>query len=161
MLALRRRSPFEGLSALHREIDQVFDRLLDGRSDWWTDMVTAPRPTPALDAYVEGDQFHVRAELPGVDPDAIEVSVLGNQLIIKGERKATKESKDEGYYLREIAYGSFERAVALPEGANADQIKARYENGVLHITMPVKAAFLAKKVPIEVAAEEQRSLKAA
>jgi HSP20 family protein len=146
---------------LHREIDQVFDRLLDGRSDWWSDMVTAPRLTPALDAYVEGDQFHVRAELPGVDPDAIEVSVLGNQLIIKGERKAAKESKDEGYYLREIAYGNFERTVVLPEGANAAQIKARYENGVLHITMPVKAAFVAKKVPIEIAAEEQRSLKAA
>lgn len=160
MLALRRWSPFEGLHTLHREIDQLFGRFFGGRGDWWTDLGISERVIAAVDDYVEGDQLHVRAELPGVDPKAIELSVLGNQLMIKGERKASKETTDEAYYLREIAYGSFERGVTLPEGVEADQIKARYDNGVLHVTMPVRGAFVQRQIPIEVVEGEQNSIKA-
>lgn len=161
MLALRQWSPLASMSRLHREMDQLFDRFFGGRRDWWTPMDAAPAFVPAIEAYVDGNRLHVRAELPGVDPKDVELTVLGNQLLIKGERKASKESQDEGVYLREFAYGSFERAVALPEGAETEKINARYENGVLHITVPVNGAFVPKKVPIEVAGGEMKSLKAA
>lgn len=162
MLPVRRWYPFEGLAPLHREFDRMFDRferLFAGR-DWWPWPEMAERFVPALEAYVEGGQFHVRAEVPGVDPKSIEVSVLGSTLTIKGERTRTKETKEEGYYLREMAYGSFERAVTVPDGAETDKINARYEEGVLHITIPVKEAIAPKKIPIEVTAGE-KALKAA
>ena len=154
MLPVRRWYPFEGLTPLHRELDRMFDRLVAGH-DWWPWPEFAERFVPALEAYVEGGEFHVRAEVPGVDPKSIEVSLLGNTLTIKGERKRSKETKKEGYYLREMVYGSFERAVAVPEGAEPDKINARYDNGVLHITVPVKEAFAPKKVPIEVTAAKK------
>jgi HSP20 family protein len=161
MLALRQWSPFASMSRLHREIDQIFDRVFGDRRDWWTGVDSVPAFVPAIEAYVDGNQLHVRAELPGVDPKDVELTVLGNQFLIKGERKASKESQDEGYSLREFAYGRFERAVTLPEGAETEKINARYENGVLHITVPVKEAFAPKRVPIEVASGEMKSLKAA
>lgn len=161
MLALRQWSPFASMSQLHQETDRLFDRFFGGRRDWWAPTDAAPAFVPAIEAYVDGNQLHVRAELAGVDPKDVELTVLGNQLFIKGERKASKESQDEGFSLREFAYGSFERAVVLPEGAETGKINARYENGVLHITVPVKEAFVPKKVPIEVAGGEMKSLKAA
>ncbi len=159
MLTVRRWSPFEGLTTFHREFDRLFDRFdrhLPAR-DWWLWPEALETFVPALEAYVEGDQFHVRAEVPGVDPKTIEVSLLGNTLTIKGERKTQKERKKEGFYLREMAYGSFERAVTVPEGAETDKINARYDNGVLHITVPVKEAFTPKKVQVEVTAGEKES----
>jgi HSP20 family protein len=142
MLMLRRWSPFDGSTALQREFDRLFDR------DWWPWPVAAERFVPALEAYVEGDQFHVRAELPGIDPKEIDLSVDHNRLTIKGERRTTEEKKGAGYLLREIAHGRFERTVTLPEGADTEKINARYDQGVLHITVPVKEVLAAKKVPI-------------
>lgn len=157
MLPVRRWTPFESLTTFHRDFDRMFDqfeRLFAGR-DWWPWPEIAERFVPALEAYVEGGEFHVRAEVPGVDPKTIEVSLLGNTLTIKGERKSSKEKKEEGFYLREMAYGSFERTVTVPEGAETEKIKARYDDGVLHITVPVKEAFAPKKVQIEVTAGEK------
>lgn len=158
MLALRRWSPFEGSTALEREFDRFldrFDRVFAGR-DWWPWPVTAEGFVPALEAYMEGDQFHVRAELPGMDPKEIELSVDDNRLTIRGERKTSEEKKEKGFYLREIAHGRFERTVGLPAGADTEKINARYDKGVLHITVPVKEALASKKVPIEVTAGEQK-----
>lgn len=159
MLPVRRWSPFEGLTTFHREFDRLFDRFdrYFPARDWrlWPEALETF--VPALEAYVEGDQFHVRAEVPGVDPKTIEVSLLGNTLTIKGERKTEKERKKEGFYLREMAYGSFERAVTVPEGAETEKINARYDNGVLHITVSVKEALTPKKVQVEVTAGEKES----
>lgn len=158
MLMFRRWSPFDGSTALQREFDRLFgrfDRLLEGRDSWpWLE--TADRFVPPLEAYVEGDQFHVRAELPGVDPKEIDLSVDDDRLTIRGERKTSEEKKEAGFYLREIAHGRFERTVRLPEEADTEKINARYDKGVLHITIPVKEALAPKKVQIEVTAGEQK-----
>lgn len=160
MLPVRRWSPFEGLTTFHRDFDRLFDRLFTGR-DWWPWPEALETFIPALEAYVEDGQYHVRVEIPGVDPKTIDVSLIGNRLTIKGERKRSHEKKEKGFYLREMAYGSFERAVTVPEGTEADKINARYDNGVLHITVPVKEAYASKKVPIEVTAEEKEPQKVA
>lgn len=155
MLLDRRWTPFESITTFPREFDRLFDRVFADR-DWWPWPLTTGTYVPPLEAYVERDQFHVKAELPGIDPKEIDLSVDDNQLTIKGERKTSEEKKEEGYVLREIAHGRFERTVRLPEGADIEKINARYDKGVLHITIPVKEALAPKKVQIEVTAGEQK-----
>jgi len=92
--------------------------------------------------------------VPGLDPKDVEVSVLGNVLTIKGERKEEKEVKHEQYIHREVTHGAFERRMMLPEGAGTDKIKAQFKNGVLEVTMPVGKEMTSKKVPIEVEAKK-------
>lgn len=155
MLPVRRWYPLEGLTRFDRDFDRFFDRLFAGR-DWWPWPEISERFIPALEAYTEDGQFHVRAELPGVDPKEVDVSVVDNRLTIKGERKTSEEKKEAGYYLREIAHGRFERTVMLPEGADSEKINARFTNGILEITVPVKEAVAPKKVAIEVTAGEKK-----
>ena len=85
----------------------------------------------------------------------LDVSILGNVLIVKGERKSEKEVRKEDYLRREVSYGAFERRMSLPEGAAADKIKANFKNGVLEITVPLAKETVAKKVQIETAAEKK------
>jgi len=94
----------------------------------------------------------VRADVPGVDPKDVEVSVRGNILTIKGERKEEKEVKSEDYIRREASYGSFERRMTLPEGANTEKITANFKNGMVEIKMPMAKTVEAKKVPVQVEA---------
>jgi len=107
---------------------------------------------PAVESFVKDGSLIVRADVPGVDPKDIEVSVVGNTLTIKGERKQEKEVKSEDYIRRESSYGSFERRMTLPEGANTEKIAANFKNGVVEITLPVAKALEAKKVPVQVEA---------
>ncbi len=143
--------PFREVSSLHREVDDLFSRFfgdferefsLLGREGGWS---------PAVESYLEGDKLVVRVDLPGVDPRDVEIAVVGSQLTVKGERKAAREGgKDgEGYFYREVRYGRFERSVPLPEGVNADQIHARYHNGVLEVEMPAPSGMAARRIPIE------------
>ena len=140
---------FRGLSPLDREIDDLFGRFFVDREE---DRPAWPRTTawyPQVESYVEGDKIVVKADLPGVDPKEVDVSVLGNQLTIRGERKAEREKKEGQYFHREVRYGSFERSVALPEGMNAEQIDARYHDGVLEISMPVPKRLTSQRISVE------------
>jgi HSP20 family protein len=94
---------------------------------------------------------------PGIDPKDVEISALENRLIIRGERKARKEAD----HYAETSYGRFERSLSLPEGVDRDKIAAKYEHGVLEISMPLPESAVAKKVPIEIAGGEVKQLKAA
>jgi HSP20 family protein len=102
-----------------------------------------------IESYVKEGNLVVRADVPGLDAKDIEVSVLGNVLTIKGERKDKQEVKKDDYFRREISYGAFERRTTLPEGAQTDKIKANFKNGVIEVTMPLAKEATAKKVPIE------------
>ncbi len=102
-----------------------------------------------IESYVKDGNVVVRADLPGLDPKDIEVSVIGNVLTIKGERKDEKEVKKENYFRREVSYGAFERHIILPEGAQTDKVKATFKNGVVEVTMPIAKEAGAKKIPLE------------
>jgi HSP20 family protein len=106
--------------------------------------------TPPIESYVKNGQLVVRADVPGLDPKDIEVSVVHDILSIKGERKSEKEVKKEDYLRRELCYGAFERRLTLPEGAATDKVKASFKNGVVEITIPLAKEVAAKKVPLEV-----------
>jgi HSP20 family protein len=105
---------------------------------------------PAIESRVEGDNVVVKADLPGIDPKEVTISVVGNELRIEGERKKEEKKEEKDYFYQEVSYGKFARAIALPEGVDADKIKANYKNGVLEITMPAPKQLASKKVQIEV-----------
>jgi HSP20 family molecular chaperone IbpA len=118
----------------------------------------AGRTYPAVETLRRGNQIILRAELPGVSLADLDISVVDHQLLLRGEKRAVREQDDSPTYFREISYGRFERAFTLPQGVKPEQVNARYENGVLEITLPAKALEDAsRKVPIQIGAGAHRS----
>ena len=92
----------------------------------------------------------VKAELPGIDPKDIDISLSDGMLILKGERKSEKEEKDEDYHLVERSYGTFYRSVRLPREVQSNKINASYKDGVLKITLPKTGETKKKEIKIKV-----------
>jgi len=88
--------------------------------------------------------------LPGLTEKDVEVNLSGDVLTIKGERKEETEEKDENYYRKERVYGTFIRQIQIPKKIKADQVKAKFKNGVLHITLPKAEEAIEKGIKIEV-----------
>ena len=107
-------------------------------------------------SYVDGDSLCIRADLPGVDPQEVELLVEDNQLTLKGERKAEQEQQNGNRLTQEVQYGAFARTFTLPEGVTAEGLQAHYHNGVLEVTVPLPAAKLLKKVPVQIKSGEQQ-----
>jgi HSP20 family protein len=103
---------------------------------------------PAVEVFEKKDKFVVKAELPGMKEEDIDVSVDGDVLTIKGKREAEKEVNEEDYYLCERSYGSFSRSIALPSSVDAKKIEASYEDGVLEVSLPKAPEVKAKKVAV-------------
>ena len=150
MFERMRRSPFESMFQIHRELDGLLGQFLghDGapvrseteRVAWW----------PAVESYVKDGELQVRVALPGVDPKDVEVTVSDDYLTIRGERKAKTEERNGARYVREFACGSFERTLALPEGIDPGKVQARFVNGMLDLTVPAPVAIAPKKVEIQI-----------
>jgi HSP20 family protein len=104
---------------------------------------------PAVDVHEEKERFVVQADLPGVKPDDIEVTAEKGILTLRGERKSEKRENGEGYERLERVTGSFTRRFALPENVQADAIKAKFNHGVLEVTIPKQPVVAAKRVQIE------------
>ena len=137
------------LDTLHREMDQMFNRFFGRHERWIPSFWTSEEHWPPIDFLRKDDTLVVRAELPGIDPKDVDIAVTGNQLRIRGERKAEKTVDEEDYFMHEIGCGTFERTVNLPEGVDTERVHASYRNGVLEVTMPGKDLPEAKKVEIE------------
>ena len=137
--------PFRDLERLTREMEERFPRFFSHRLSEEGEAAYFP----AIESYIHNGNLVVRADLPGINPKDVEITVLGNVLTVKGERKEKKEVKREDYIRREVSYGAFERRMTLPEGAATDRIKAQFRNGVMEVTMPVAKEMAARKVPIE------------
>ncbi len=149
---MQRLDPFEELRSMQRDMDRLFERFLGteipgtGESVW----------TPSIESYVKDGKLVFRAELPGVDPKDLDVSIADRELVIKGERKHEKDTKEENYVYREIAYGSFERHFVLPESIKSEEFKAKFSNGILEVTVPVKEVIKTRKIEIEAPKEEKK-----
>jgi HSP20 family protein len=133
-MAITRYDPLRELTRLERDLDRVFGRVLSEPIEPLT--LSTPAWTPTTDVMREGDDLMVRAELPGMRPEDIEVSVTDRRLTIRGERSEEHENEERGYMFRESRYGSFERTVAIPAGIDASQVRAEYHDGVLEVTVP-------------------------
>jgi len=132
--------PFE---SLRREVDRLFEefdrgfwrfpRALSEMEPFWR------RATgPAVDLVERETDYLVTAELPGMSEKDVELKLVNDMLTIKGEKKEEKEEKRKGYHLSERRYGSFERSFRVPDGVDGDKIEARFNKGVLTVTLPKK-----------------------
>ena len=104
-----------------------------------------------MDVAETPEKVTVKAELPGLDPKEIDISLVGDLLTIKGEKKSEREENKENYHLVERSYGSFSRALRLPAAVDIDQIDAKYDQGVLTITCPKKEPVKPKAIEIKTA----------
>jgi len=143
MLARVYRDPMDTFRGFRGELDRVFNTNAAGYTDTATDWV------PAVDIKEAKDAYEVVADVPGVEPKDIDVSLEDGVLTVKGERKT--ESKDEsvGFTRTERSYGSFYRRFTLPDTADADNITAKTEHGVLKLHIPKKEKVLPKKISVQ------------
>jgi HSP20 family protein len=140
------------LTTLRREMDRLFDSFIRepfGMMDWPAFM-GGERWWPAVDISESDKEVIVRAEIPGIDPKELDVTVTGDQLVISGEKKESSEKKEKGFYHSEARYGSFRRAIPLPEGVDSEHVDANYANGVLTLKIAKTPAAAAKKIEVKV-----------
>ena len=145
--AVRTFDPFDEMRSLQREMDTLFGRLMG--MERGGEAVNTALWTPSIESYTKDGTICIKAEIPGVDAKDLDLSITDRELVIKGERKAEKDEKEKDYTYREISYGSFERRFLLPEGVKTEELKAKFNNGILEITVPVPALPKAKKIEIE------------
>jgi HSP20 family protein len=142
---LTRWDPFREMMAIRNTMDRMFDSALTGTSTNW-------QPATwdlALDVSENQDEFIVKASLPGIDPEDLEITFNNNNLTIKGETGEDKEEEGERYHLRERRFGAFSRSITLPAGIEGDRIEARYDGGVLKLRLPKAEEVKPKKISIQ------------
>jgi len=141
---------FRDMVDFRRDFDHMFNRFLNWGAPQEEQTLTEGF-IPAIETHIDkdGQKFQCRVMLPGVDPKDVNIQVLGNTLSISGERSSSRETKESDYLHREITYGSFQRIVELPEGADKDKLTAEYRNGVLEISAPIAAAALPRKIEVK------------
>lgn len=138
---------FEDLEGFQNEMNRLFNGTLhrpgkkgNGGALW----------APAVDIIDEKDDIRVRADLPGMKKEEIEVSVNNDTLSIKGEKKEEKEIKEKDYVRSERYYGAFQRSFTLPAGVDPQKVNAAYKDGVLEITLPKREDAKPKQIKVDI-----------
>jgi HSP20 family protein len=145
-LAIRHWEPIRRVENAERHFLGDLDRFLEGNfpslKSIWSKIPGEEHPwAPAAEMYETDDRFVVRVELPGVNPDDLDISVMGDYLVVKGQRKPTEDIASERYHECELCYGQFYRRFSLPPETEPGKTEATYENGILELNIPkVKAA---------------------
>jgi HSP20 family protein len=129
-------SPFRGFRDLQSEMNRMMAEAFGRLPQMTSTAETAEAGwTPAVDVVTEDDDMVIKAELPGMKREDVDVSFQNNVLTISGERKEEQEHKDAGYLVKERRYGSFRRSMTLPEGIDESKIKASFNDGLLEVTV--------------------------
>jgi len=148
--------PFRELGEMERRFEDIFDRPF--LPAVWRRIPTVDMGwAPAIEVFEKEDKFVVKAELPGMKEEDIDISVVGDTLTVKGERKAESEVKEEDYYCCERSYGSFSRSIAVPSNVDAKKIEANYEDGVLEVSLPKAPEVKPKKIAVSAKKKEEAS----
>lgn len=143
-MALVRFDPGRELDTLQSEFNRMFDGFFGGRQT----NGAARRWIPAMDLSETEDHLVLKADLPGMTEDDVEIEVKDGVLTVSGERKSDNEERSEGYYRVERAFGRFSRSLTLPTGIDAGQIGADFENGVLEVKIPKPAERKPQRIEI-------------
>jgi HSP20 family protein len=150
MANLARWDPFREMMTLREAMDSLFENALVGQ---WSNGQPGERQAAdfglPLDVSENEDNFVIKASVPGVNPEDIEVTVNGDVLTIRGEMKQEQEKNNERYHMRERRFGTFARSVSLPAAVKADQVEAEYHNGVLMLTLPKTEEVKPKRIQIK------------
>jgi HSP20 family protein len=115
--------------AMDRLFDDAFTRPLSVRDGW-------SMASPAIDMYQTDNEVVVKASIPGIKAEEVQINVTGDILTLKGEARQEEDRKERSWHIREQRFGSFERSIVLPTDVKSDQAEAVFENGILTITLP-------------------------
>lgn len=155
MTTLSRWNPFREMMELRDEMDRIFENNFGSprlrrqvRTSWG----------PALDLIESNDDFIVHVSVPGIDPDALDVTLVDNVLTIKGERTYEEPEDEEVFHLRELSYGTFSRSITLPVSVDADSVEANYEHGILTLHVPKAEEMKPKRIQVTGQGEGQKAL---
>lgn len=143
-------NPFREAERMMREMDRWMEHGFGEGFPFFGR--TAPAgwgKVPHLDMYEEKDRYIVKAEVPGVDKDDIHVSIVDDLLQIRGESKKEESAREQDYLYSERTYGSFSRSIPLPSTVKADEIKATFKNGILHLEIPKAKEAESKEIKID------------
>jgi HSP20 family protein len=160
--------PFEFMDRMSNEMDRWFDRVARDfgfpRRSWLSSgLFSSPTReamwTPRIEAFQQGDRFIVRADLPGLKKDDVDVELTGDALTIRGERREEHEQEREGMYHSERQYGQFYRTIPLPEGVITENAQAVFRDGVLEVSMPAPPAEANRGRKLEIKEGEQQEKK--
>jgi HSP20 family protein len=150
--------PFRELSSLQTDMNRLFNAAFDtpagngGGTRRWT---------PAMDLLETDDHFVLRADLPGMTQEDVNIELEDNVLTVSGERKAEHQEKQEGFYRVERAFGSFARSLTLPKGIDPERVSAGFDNGVLEVRVPKPEERKPRKITIGAAGEEPKTIEGA
>ncbi|HEX8715286.1 MAG TPA: Hsp20/alpha crystallin family protein [Solirubrobacteraceae bacterium] len=149
-MAVIRWEPAREISSLQQEVNRLFGTFFDTQAGAGDGVSGARRWIPAMDLVEEGDQYVLRADLPGVREDDVKVELDDDVLTISGDRKSEHEERRGGYRRIERSSGSFSRSLTVPEGIDPERIDARFENGVLEVRVPKPEQRKPRRVAISV-----------
>ena len=141
---IRRWDPYREMMMLRNSMDRVVDRELALSPGTWKSF----NWSVALDVVENEDEYLVKASLPGINPDDLEITFEDTLLTLKGEVKEENEVDETRYHLRERRYGSFTRTIKMPSGIQSDKIEANYDKGVLELHLPKVEEVKPKKIAI-------------
>lgn len=159
-MALVRWDPARELDTLQSDVNRLFDSFFGRRASNGT--TYAPqRWVPAMDLVETEDHLVLRADLPGLDRDDIEIEVKDGVLTISGERKAEHEHRGEGYHRVERSFGRFSRSLDLPQGIAAEEVRASFDRGVLEVRIPKPEERKPTRIEVEGGRSEPEAVEAA
>jgi HSP20 family protein len=145
-MSIIRWDPFDEVMTMRESMDRLFE-------DFFTRRPRSAGPLvwqPAVEVFETDSEIVVKAELPGIDPKNVSVTVTGDGLTIKGEARVEHEDKGRNYYRRELRYGSFQRTIALPTEVKSEETKAAFKHGILEVKVPKAERVKPKSVKVEV-----------
>jgi HSP20 family protein len=146
MMDLIRWNPWNEMSLIRNRINSLFTDPfppgIAGGERWQTTL------NPAIDIYEKDDTLVIKAELPGMDKNDIQLDVKNDVLSLRGERKHEEEVKEDRFYCKEISKGSFMRSFSLPEGVDAEKIQAEFKDGILTVEVPKPESHKPKQITV-------------
>jgi HSP20 family protein len=145
-MSVSRWDPFQDLQSFRDEMNRTFGRWF-GREEG--DEPAPRRWVPALDVTESTDAYHIDVEVPGIDPENINVTVDQGMLTVSGERRSEEEKSDRSYHRVERRYGSFRRSISLPRDVDAGHIQASYDNGVLRLQVPKTESSQPRRIEVK------------
>lgn len=141
-MAIRRWSPMRDMMRLRSELDRLFEENYEGNRS------QAGHWGLSLDVAEKEDEYVVRASLPGMDPEDIDVTLTNNMLTIQGETQSDKTTTEDQYHMRERRYGRFSRTISLPSDVDSDKVECTYENGVLTLHAPKTETARSRRIEV-------------
>jgi HSP20 family protein len=151
-MAVIRWEPVTELNTLQNEMNRLFNTFFDQPAPTSRGGVPGRRWIPAMDLVETADHYVLRADLPGLPDEDVNIQLHDNVLTISGQRKAEHETQPEGYYRLERAFGDFSRSLTLPDGVNPDDVEAHFDRGVLEIRIPKPEQKKPRQVQIKLGA---------